>query len=160
MSKVIVGQDWTEYVVRKKAPTASSTSTEQAVNAARRQGATVETVKKFSAGSNSKSTGPQNAAKLEEDEDFTVKHVSMEVRWAAEAGEFTCTSPQLKKQIQKARIAKGMTQAQLAQAINETPRVIQDYENGKAVPNPQVLNKMSRVLGTTLSNKAKPAAKK
>lgn len=68
--------------------------------------------------------------------------------------------PQLKKQIQKARIAKGWTQSQLAQAINETPRVIQDYENGKAVPNPQVLNKMSRVLGTTLSNKAKPAAAK
>ena len=157
------GQDWNEVVLRKKPQTASSTSTEKAVNAARRQGATVETVKKFSAGSNSKSATPQNAAKLEDDEEFTVKHVSSEVRVPSVV--LLLTMPpsfiaQLKKQIQKARIAKGMTQAQLAQAINETPRVIQDYENGKAVPNPQVLNKMSRVLGTTLSNKAKPAAKK
>lgn len=80
MSKVMQGQDWNEYVVRKKAPTASSTNSEKAVNAARRQGAAVETVKKFSAGTNSKAGGPQNAARLEEDEDFTVKQVSMEVR--------------------------------------------------------------------------------
>ena len=31
-----------------------------------------------------------------------------------------------------------MTQAQLAQAINEKPQVINEYECGKAIPNPQV----------------------
>jgi putative transcription factor len=34
--------------------------------------------------------------------------------------------------------------------INEKPSVIQDYETGKAIPNPQVLSKLSRVLGVVL----------
>jgi putative transcription factor len=38
----------------------------------------------------------------------------------------------------------------LSQLINEKPQIIQDYESGKAIPNPQVLSKLSRVLGTTL----------
>ena len=59
-------------------------------------------------------------------------------------------SSSLKKQIQSARLAKKMTQAQLAQAINEKPQVINEYECGKAIPNPQILNKMSRVLGVKL----------
>lgn len=44
----------------------------------------------------------------------------------------------LGKAIQKARAAKKMTQAKLAQAINEKPAVINQYENGKAIPNGQV----------------------
>jgi hypothetical protein len=38
----------------------------------------------------------------------------------------------------------------LLQLVNEKPQVIQEYESGKAIPNPQVLSKMSRVLGVTL----------
>ena len=33
-----------------------------------------------------------------------------------------------------ARLAKKLTQAQLAQMINEKPQVIQEYESGKAIP--------------------------
>lgn len=44
----------------------------------------------------------------------------------------------LGKAIQQARTAKKMTQAKLAQAINEKPAVINQYENGKAIPNGQV----------------------
>jgi putative transcription factor len=40
------------------------------------------------------------------------------------------------------------------QLINEKPQVIQDYESGKAIPNPQVLSKLSRVLGVTLRKNA------
>lgn len=36
------------------------------------------------------------------------------------------------------------------QAINEKPQVIQEYESGKAIPNPQVLSKLSRALGVVL----------
>lgn len=50
----------------------------------------------------------------------------------------------------QARTAKGMTQAQLAQTINEKPSIINDYEQGKAIPNAQLLQKMSRALGVTL----------
>ena len=38
--------------------------------------------------------------------------------------------------------------------INEKPQIIQDYENGKAIPSPAVLSKLSRALGVQLSAKA------
>lgn len=41
------------------------------------------------------------------------------------------------------------------QLVNEKPQIIQDYESGKAIPNPQVLSKMSRVLGVTLRKNPK-----
>lgn len=40
-------------------------------------------------------------------------------------------SSELKKQIMSARLAKKLTQAQLANLINEKPQVIQEYESGK-----------------------------
>lgn len=42
------------------------------------------------------------------------------------------------KAIQQARADKKMTQAALAKIINEKPAVINQYENGKAIPNGQV----------------------
>jgi len=65
----------------------------------------------------------------------------------------TSVSSELKKRIMAARLTKKMTQAQLAQAINEKPQVIQEYESGKAIPSPAVLSKLSRALGVVLSNK-------
>lgn len=44
----------------------------------------------------------------------------------------------LGKSIQQARAQKKMTQAALAQAINEKPSVVNQYENGKAIPNGMV----------------------
>eukprot|EP00877_Chromochloris_zofingiensis_P005365 jgi/Chrzof1/1482/Cz10g09150.t1 len=132
------GQDWDTVVIRKKAPTTSQMKDEAAVNAARRSGAQVETVKKFTAGQNK--AGPttssgKSAVKLEQEtEDFHHEKVSTE----------------LKKQIIQARTAKKLTQSQLAQLVNEKPQIIQEYESGKAIPNPQVLSKLSRVLGVTL----------
>jgi len=40
-------------------------------------------------------------------------------------------SSELKKQIMSARLAKKLTQAQLANTINEKPQIIQEYESGK-----------------------------
>jgi len=37
-----------------------------------------------------------------------------------------------------------------SQAVNEKPQIIQEYESGKAIPNPQVLSKLSRILGVQL----------
>ena len=85
----------------------------------------METSKKFTAGTNKNAAtgGGQNLAKLEnETEVFEHERVSTE----------------LKKQIQQGRIAKKLTQAQLAQLINEKPQIINEYENGKAIPNAQV----------------------
>ncbi|KAJ0799808.1 putative RNA-directed DNA polymerase transcription factor Lambda-DB family [Helianthus annuus] len=55
--------------------------------------------------------------------------------------------------IQKSRIEKKLSQADLAKQINERPQVVQEYENGKAVPNQMVLAKMERVLGVKLRGK-------
>ncbi|KFM22660.1 Multiprotein-bridging factor 1a [Auxenochlorella protothecoides] len=97
--------------------------------------AAVSTVKKHDAGSNKARAGNPNAVKLDaETEDFHHEQVSSE----------------LKKQIQQARLAKKLSQAQLAQMINEKPQVINEYEAGKAIPNPQILGKLSRALGVTL----------
>lgn len=58
--------------------------------------------------------------------------------------------PTVGKAIGQTRQAKGMTQKDLAVKINEKPSVIQDYESGKAIPNPQILGKMERILGVKL----------
>mmetsp|Transcript_35276 Transcript_35276/g.140192 ORF Transcript_35276/g.140192 Transcript_35276/m.140192 type:complete len:81 (-) Transcript_35276:1195-1437(-) len=47
-------------------------------------------------------------------------------------------STSMAQDIQKARLSKKMTQAQLAQRINEKPQIINDYEAGRAIPNQQV----------------------
>ncbi|KAK6259285.1 hypothetical protein SCA6_013759 [Theobroma cacao] len=62
-------------------------------------------------------------------------------------------SSDLKKNIMQARMDKKMTQAQLAQMINEKPQVIQEYESGKAIPNQQIISKLERALGTKLRGK-------
>lgn len=59
-------------------------------------------------------------------------------------------SSELKQQIIRARCDKKMTQADLAKKINEPLKTIQEYENGKAIPNNQILQKLSRALGVTL----------
>ena len=51
------------------------------------------------------------------------------------------------------RLAEKLTQAQLAQQINERPQVVQEYESGKAIPNQQILAKLERVLGVKLRGK-------
>lgn len=61
----------------------------------------------------------------------------------------------LSKAIQQARLAKKLTQAQLATAINERQQIIQQYESGQAIPNPQILNKLDRALGIHLPRKKK-----
>lgn len=111
----------------------------KAVNQALRSGAPVQTVKKFDAGSNKKTAGPVfNSRKLDEGtEPDTLGRVPAEVR----------------QLIQKARLEKKMSQAELAKQINERPQVVQEYENGKAVPNQAVLAKMEKALGVKLRGK-------
>lgn len=49
-----------------------------------------------------------------------------------------------------ARLELKLTQKDVAQKINEKPSVIQDYESGRAIPNPQILGKLERILGVKL----------
>ncbi|XP_021895058.1 multiprotein-bridging factor 1b [Carica papaya] len=133
-------QDWEPVVIRKKAPTAAAKKDEKVVNAARRAGAEIETVKKSHAGLNkaASTSTSLNTRKLDEEtENLTHDRVPTE----------------LKKAIMQARMDKKLTQAQLAQLINEKPQIIQEYESGKAIPNQQIISKLERALGAKLRGK-------
>lgn len=64
-------------------------------------------------------------------------------------------STKLRKTIQQARLAKKMSQADLAKAACMKPDIIKSFEDGSAVPDPAVLSKLSRVLGVTLKKDMK-----
>ncbi|GAB2289248.1 Multiprotein-bridging factor 1c [Dionaea muscipula] len=136
-----ISQDWEPVVLHKSKPKQQDLRNPKAVNQALRAGAEVLTIKKFDAGSNKKSSATALATAVKKLDEVTepagFEHVSVEVRQA----------------IQKARIEKKMSQAELAKRINERPQVVQEYENGKAVPNQAVLAKMERVLGVKLRGK-------
>jgi putative transcription factor len=52
--------------------------------------------------------------------------------------------------LQQARLAKKLSQKQLAQMVNEKPQVVMQYESGGVVPRPPVVQKLNRALGGTL----------
>ena len=134
-----ISQDWEPVVINKRRGKTSELRDPKAVNQAIRAGATVETVKKHDAGSNKRGSPALNARKLDEQtEPAALDRISTEIRFA----------------IQKARLAKKMSQTDLAKAISERPQVVQEYESGKAVPNQIVLSKMERVLEVKLRGKA------
>ncbi|EXC00250.1 Multiprotein-bridging factor 1a [Morus notabilis] len=64
-----ITQDWEPVVVRKKAPNAAAKKDEKAVNAARRAGAEIETLKKSTAGTNkaASSSTSLNTRKLDDE---------------------------------------------------------------------------------------------
>ncbi len=53
--------------------------------------------------------------------------------------------------LQQSRLKKGWKQQQLAQQLNVRLTVINQYESGKAVPNPQLIAKMNPPSITVLS---------
>eukprot|EP00455_Lapot_gusevi_P045481 TRINITY_DN5826_c0_g1_i1.p2 TRINITY_DN5826_c0_g1~~TRINITY_DN5826_c0_g1_i1.p2 ORF type:complete len:161 (+),score=74.77 TRINITY_DN5826_c0_g1_i1:65-484(+) len=121
-------QDWTPVVLKKHA-TRGAPKTNAELNAAFAKGE-VESVRKVS-----HKGVPANAHKLEnETEDFHHQHVTHEFKVA----------------LMKARQAKGWNQSELAQRLNVRATVINEYESGKAIPNPQLISQMNRLLGTSL----------
>uniref|UniRef100_A0ACD5VGV0 Uncharacterized protein n=2 Tax=Avena sativa TaxID=4498 RepID=A0ACD5VGV0_AVESA len=135
-----ISQDWEPVVVRKKLPNAAAKKDEKAVNAARRAGADIDIVKKHNAGTNKASySGTSLNTKRLDDDTENLAHERVPA--------------DLKKSIMQARTDKKLTQAQLAQMINEKPQVIQEYESGKAIPNQQIIAKLERALGTKLRGK-------
>merc|ERR1712083_819946 len=59
------------------------------------------------------------------------------------------------KLIQQGRQAKGWTQKDLATKICEKPQIITEYEQGKAIPNQNILGKIERAVGMKLRGKDK-----
>lgn len=126
--------------LRKRQPKSSQLRSQQAVNAAQRSGATIDTTKKFTASTNKQHSASKNTAKLDrETEELHHDTISLDVG----------------RLVQQGRQAKSLTQKELATRINEKPQVINDYEAGRAIPNQQILSKLERVLGMKLRGKDK-----
>ena len=60
-------------------------------------------------------------------------------------------NPKVSKAIVAGRSAKKMNRKQLASAIQENVKVVEEYENGKAKPNIKIINKFQRALGIKLT---------
>ena len=130
-------QDWTPVVLTKTAKQkARGLSSAQAVAQAKVAG-NLTSEKRIAAGENKSAHagGGPGMRKLEE---------------STEEFHHSTVNKSLSQAIAQARLAKKMTQAQLATAINERQQVIQQYESGQAIPNPQILNKLDRALGIHL----------
>ena len=55
--------------------------------------------------------------------------------------------------ISKKRTELKISQKELAIKLNVKPEIIISYENGKAIPNGHLLNKLQKILGIYLSGK-------
>lgn len=131
--------NWDEVtILRKRAPKAGALRSQQAVNAAQRQGLDIETNKKWAAGGNKQHATTKNTTKLDQETD-ELHHDKVGL--------------DLSKCVQQARQAKGMTQKELATKINEKPQIVNEYEAGKAIPNQVIISKMERALGVKLRGK-------
>lgn len=97
---------------------------------------------KYGAGKNQQKKGYVNPNKIEKN---------------AEEGNFKIdtVNHNLRMEIQKARQQKQLSQKDLAESSNLPIATIRAYENGTAIPNPNELRIMGKVLGVTLSNKKK-----
>lgn len=106
---------------------------EQAVQDAHRKGNEVETIRKTGGNNN---RGPtMNMKKMADETDvIPVAELPHEFRMA----------------MQKARVAINLSQADLAKRINEKQSVVNEYESGRAIPNPQVIVKIERALNCRL----------
>ncbi|CAJ0586482.1 unnamed protein product, partial [Mesorhabditis spiculigera] len=125
-------------VISKRGPAPKTLKSQSAVNAALRAGAAVETQKKMTVSANRQHTSNKNTLHLDEEtEELHHDRVSLN----------------LGKVMQQARATKGWTQKDLSTRINEKPQVVAEYENGKAVPNQQIMNKLERALGVKLRGK-------
>jgi putative transcription factor len=134
---VRMDQDWTPVVLQKTTKQKVAGMSSAHAVAAQKMAGVMTTEKKFDAAQNKSAHSGSGAGmkKLEEStEEFKHNTVSQD----------------LSKAISQARLAKKMTQKDLATAINEKPQIIQEYESGKAIPNPQILNKLDRALGIHL----------
>jgi putative transcription factor len=136
----VSGQDWApqafDFSRQRAAEAQPSTSkvTEAQANRLRQAGGSLSISKKASTNAANPGLGAR-AKVLDDDHETTrVATVSYDVRL----------------EILRARAAKQWTQAQLAQAINESAAVVTQYENGKAVPNEGVLVRMEKALGVHL----------
>lgn len=118
-------QDWNSVVIRKKP--IDMRSPDQ-VRMAQRDGRVTSEAKRVDP---SGAAGARAGRLDRETEDFRHEKLAVKTR----------------TRIARERGARKMTQSDLAQRLNVRPQVVQDYENGKAIIDGQMLSKIARALG-------------
>ncbi len=140
---VPTGQDWGTVNVGRSAASSRVVVPKSAAGVDRLKAmGLLSTEKKIGGGSNTSAhsnAANMSARKIEESDELKINKVDKS----------------LSKAIMQARMAKKMTQKELATKINEKPQVVGEYENGKAVPNAQIINKIERELGVKLPRPGK-----
>lgn len=132
-------QDWTPVILRKQVRPADL-KTKEALAQAQRTGKNVDTLVKD---------------KTREERD-RLRKLEVDVIQAAPGEDAPALAPlptlnrQMQQAMIQARVARKYTQDTLAKAINEPIQVIKDLEGGKVVTKPSVVQKVNKLLGTTL----------
>jgi ribosome-binding protein aMBF1 (putative translation factor) len=80
-------------------------------------------------------------------------HKDIKIENEIENFEHKKVSLKFKTELQKARLATKITQKELATRLNISPKIINDYENGKIIPNIQLIIRMDKILNTKLPRK-------
>jgi putative transcription factor len=125
-------QNWTEVKWDKRGERSKNQSKADYIKEQTRKNNVTSILKSGSSNSN-KVNVVTNFHKIDkEEETFILPKVSMSVS----------------KRIAQARCEKKLTQKELAFKLSLPVKIIQEYENGKAIPNPIILNKIESILGT------------
>jgi len=136
-----MSDDWnTVTIIGNRRNQGGGSGGQKAINAARRQGADVSTNSKYGAAMNTQKGTTFNTAKLDAETE-ELKHSTVDLN--------------VGKIIQQGRQNKGWSQKELATKICEKPQVVTEYEQGKAIPNQNIIGKIERAIGLKLRGKDK-----
>lgn len=125
-------QNWTDVKWDKRGERSKNQSNADYIKEQTRKNNVTSILKSGSSNSN-KVNILTNLHKIDkEEETFILPKVSMSIS----------------KRIAQARCEKKLTQKELALKLSLPVKIIQEYENGKAIPNPIILNKIENILKT------------
>ncbi len=128
--------DWTTVTFSKTAKQKTAGMSSAQGVASLKAAGVVSTEKRFAAGSNTSSAQTGSSMRRLDESTDEYSHSTVDRSLAIA--------------IAQARQSKKMTQKDLAKAINESAQIVQQYESGTAIPNPQIVNKLDRALGIHL----------
>jgi len=126
------GQQWDTITFSSKQLAAKATTTTAASSAGV---LTPSNQQRGAPGPSMSKVAGKTMAQLE-DESEELKHASVPV--------------ELKKALMQARNAKGLSQKAMALQLGCDAKTVQEYENGKAIPNNALIAKMEKLLGAKL----------
>ena len=125
-------QDWKEVTWNKTGEKKKDETNNEYMNRLKRTGSIVSSVNKNSNNKQSEVVDSSKLRKIEkEEETFIIPKVSLSMG----------------KKISQLRCEKKITQKELAFQLSLNVKIIQDYEASKAIPNPNIINKLEKILG-------------